>query len=161
LDKLIFGIGIPFIGATAAYSLAKHFKSLDKLANSQIEELEVIDGIGSKMAESIELYFKYDKNLNVIEKLKNAGLLMELMETEQSNKLEGKIFVLTGTLKNYKREEVKQIIKVEGGLVSSSISKKTDFVLAGEKSGSKLKKAKSLNIKILSEDEFDELLKVK
>jgi len=162
LDKLIFGIGIPFIGATAAYSLARHFKSLDNLGVSEKEELEAINGIGSKMAESIVSFFKNGKNREVIKKFEYAGLLLDLEDKEKGgNKLEGKTFVLTGTLQNYKRQAVAEIIKNEGGSVSSSVSKLTDYVLAGEKAGSKLKKAKGLNIKILSEGEFDALLKDK
>jgi len=162
LDKLIFGIGIPFIGATAAYSLARHFKSLDNLGVSEKEELEAINGIGSKMAESIVSFFKNGKNREVIKKFEYAGLLLDLEDKEKGgNKLEGKTFVLTGTLQNYTRQAVAEIIKNEGGSVSSSVSKLTDYVLAGEKAGSKLKKAKGLNIKILSEGEFDALLKDK
>ena len=158
LDKLIFGIGIPFVGATAAFSLSRYFKRLEKLIATNKEELETIDGIGSKMAESIFAFFKNDKNLKVIENLKNAGLLFELEEAERGNRFEGKTFVLTGTLQNYTREEAAQIIKNEGGSVSSSVSKLTDYVLAGEKVGSKLNKAKNLNINILNENEFNEIL---
>ena len=159
LDKLIFGIGIPFIGATAAYTLAKKFKSLENLTKSDFEELEAIEGIGSKMAESIVSFFKNAKNLNVLDKLKKAGLLMKMEEAEQGIKFEGKTFVLTGTLQNYTRQRAAQVIKNEGGAITSSVSKLTDYVLAGEKAGSKLKKAESLNVKILSEDEFEEMLK--
>jgi DNA ligase (NAD+) len=159
LDKLIFGIGIPFVGTTAAFSLAKHFKSLEKLGVANNVELEVIDGIGSKMANSIVAFFKNDENLVVIEKLKNAGLLMEFEESELGNKFEGKTVALTGTLKNYTREEAALLIINEGGSVSSSVSKLTDYVLSGDKAGSKLKKAESLNVSILTEEEFDGILK--
>lgn len=160
LDKLIFGIGIPYIGTTAAYTLAKHFKSLDKLASAEIEKLEYIDGIGSKMAKSIYSFFKNEKNVKLIEKLKNAGLLIEMRESKPGNKFEGKTFVLTGTLPNYNRDEVAQLIINEGGSVSSSVSNRTDYVLAGEKAGSKLNKAEKLHIKIIDENEFNKLLEV-
>jgi DNA ligase (NAD+) len=159
LDKLIFGIGIPFVGATAAFTLAKHFKDLDKLSAANREELEAIDGIGMKIADSIFKFFKNDKNLEIISKLRNAGLSLKLQDSEQGDRFVGKIFVLTGIMKNYTREEASSLIKNEGGTVSSSVSKLTDYVIAGEKAGSKLKKAQNLNIKILTEDEFDEMLK--
>lgn len=157
-DKLVFGIGIPFIGASAAFILAKNFKSLEKLMCAEKEEFEAIDGIGSKMAESIIEFFKNEKNVRVLEKLKKAGLKIEMMESQLGNKFEGKTFVLTGTLQNYTRDEASILIKNEGGLVSSGVSKLTDYILAGEKAGSKLGKAKELNIKILSEEEFIEII---
>jgi DNA ligase (NAD+) len=158
LDKLIFGLGIPFIGATAAFSLSHHFRNLKKLSTASEEELEAIDGIGSKMAKSIVEYFIIEKNLKVINKLKKAGLLMEIIESQKGDKFANKTFVLTGSLNNYTREEATALIKNEGGTVTSSVSKLTDFVLAGEKAGSKLNKAKSLDINILSENEFNKML---
>ena len=158
LDKLIFGLGIPFVGATAAFSLSRHFKNLNKLSAANMEELESIDGIGSKMTNSIIEFFKNEKNLIVIDKLKKAGLLMEVLDSQKEEKLTNKTFVLTGSLNSFTREEATALIKNEGGSVSSTVSKVTDYVLAGEKAGSKLNKAKNLNVKILSEDEFKEML---
>ena len=103
-------------------------------------------------------YQTIEKNLIIIDKLREAGLLVNILDSQTGEKFIDKIFVLTGSLKDYTREEATQIIKNEGGIVSSNISKLTDFVIAGKKAGSKLSKAKNLNIKILNEDEFKEML---
>ena len=119
------------------------------------------DDVGEITAKSIYEFFKQEQTIDLIEKLKNANVNMELEEDEVlDNRFEGKTFVLTGTLEKYSRDEASKIIESFGGKTSSSVSKKTDYVLAGEESGSKLTKAESLGIKIISEQEFKEMIKL-
>ncbi|WP_456406323.1 helix-hairpin-helix domain-containing protein, partial [Caldithrix abyssi] len=161
LNRLIFALGIPYIGATAAALLARHFKSLDALQNATREELEQIDGIGEKMAESIVRYFSNEQNRRILDRLKKAGVKTEIDEeaTEsESQLLQGKTFVLTGALPHLKREEARALIEKHGGKVSSSVSRKTSYVLAGQDPGSKLKKAKELGIEIIDEETFLKML---
>ncbi|APF19458.1 DNA ligase [Caldithrix abyssi DSM 13497] len=161
LNRLIFALGIPYIGATAAALLARHFKSLDALQNATREELEQIDGIGEKMAESIVRYFSNEQNRRILDRLKEAGVKTEIDEeaTEsESQLLQGKTFVLTGALPHLKREEARALIEKHGGKVSSSVSRKTSYVLAGQDPGSKLKKAKELGIEIIDEETFLKML---
>ncbi len=156
LDRLIFALGIPYIGSTAAKLLAKTFKSLDALASASLESLIEIDGIGEKMAQSIVQFFKNEQNRNIIDRLKKAGVqtVLQEQEAEQGSVLEGLTFVLTGTLPNLKRSEAARLIEAHGGKVSSSVSKKTSYVLAGEDPGSKLQKARELGIPIIDEATF-------
>ncbi len=156
LDRLIFALGIPYIGSTAAKLLAKKFKSLNALANASLETLIEIEGIGEKMAQSIVQFFKNEQNRNIIERLKKAGVQTELQEqeAEQGSELEGLTFVLTGTLPHLKRNEAARLIEAHGGKVSSSVSKKTSYVLAGEDPGSKYQKARQLGIPIIDEATF-------
>jgi DNA ligase (NAD+) len=158
LDRLIFALGIPFVGITAARILADHFHDLDSLRAADRISLENLPGIGQKMAESIYQYFKSDTNRKIIEKLRKAGLTFKSGEKNTSGLLTGKTFVLTGTLPNLTREEASNTIIRQGGRVSSSVSRATDYLLAGEKAGSKLNKAKSLGITIINEDEFFKML---
>lgn len=159
LAQLIFALGIRLVGARAGKVLAKHFGDLDRLRDAQIEELTQIPEIGPKMAESIVSYFKDPDNLQLIEKLKNAGVNMVQEQQETGEQLlAGKLFVLTGTLSKYSRKEAQELIEKLGGKVSSSVSKKTDYVLAGEEAGSKLEKAQALGITVISEEEFRELV---
>ena len=156
LDRLIFALGIPYIGANAAKILAKHFKSLHALQKAGKEELEQIEGIGEKMAESIVRYFANEQNQKILKRLIEAGVKTELQEAEESTEqvLQGKTFVLTGTLPHLKREEAKALIEKYGGKVSSSVSRKTDFVLVGEDPGSKFTKAKELGVPTIDEATF-------
>ncbi len=158
LDKIIFALGIPYVGTTGAYSLANHFKNIKALKISDKEQIEIVDGVGTKMAESIYSFFRSKNNLHIIKKLEEAELQFEFKISETENKFEAKTLVLTGSLKNYTREEASEVIKGQGGRVSSSISSKTDFLLTGEKPGSKLQKAKKLNVKVLYEEEFTYIL---
>jgi len=153
-DKIIFAIGIPFVGATSARILANKFNNFNSLKNATKEELQVLEGIGDKMAESIVQYFMQEKNKLLIEKLEKAGLKFTEIKSSRSNKLAGKSFVLTGSLENYTREEIKTMILEQGGKVSSSISSKTDYVILGENPGSKFEKAQKLGISIINETEF-------
>ncbi len=153
LYRLIFSLGIFNVGEKIARDLARTFKSLDKLANATKEALSEIDGIGDIVAVSIRQYFSHQENLDMIVLLESAGLNFET-ESAMSAKLEGKVFVLTGTLPSLKRNQAKDLIEKNGGTTSSSISKNTDYLLCGEKAGSKLEQAKKLEVQVLSEDEF-------
>ena len=161
LDRLICAIGIRHIGTKSAKTLAKRFKSIEGLKNATLEELIMTDDVGEITAKSIYEFFKQEQTIDLIEKLRNANVNMELEEDEVlDNRFEGKIFVLTGSLEKYSRDEASKIIESFGGKTSSSVSKKTDYVLAGEEAGSKLTKAESLGIKIISEQEFEEMIKL-
>lgn len=164
LSKLVFALGIRYIGSKAAKNLCERFKSIDEIKNATYDDLVNVDEIGSKMAESIIDFFKEDKNIKVIEKLELAGINFQIKEgdnSEESTVLLGKTFVLTGTLSKYTRNEAKEIIESLGGKVSSSVSKKTSYLLAGEEAGSKLKKAEDLGVVILSEEDFEVLINEK
>ena len=164
LSKLVFALGIRYIGSKAAKNLCERFKSIDEIKNATYDDLVNVDEIGSKMAESIIDFFKEDKNIKVIEKLKLAGINFQIKEgnnSEESTVLLGKTFVLTGTLSKYTRNEAKEIIESLGGKVSSSVSKKTSYLLAGEEAGIKLKKAEDLGVVILSEEDFEVLINEK
>ncbi len=161
LSRLIFALGIRQIGERAAKILASRFHSLDRLAEASVEELQDIREIGPKMAESIKMFFSQKGNLELIQKLKKYGLKAEEKIKKRAEKevFEGKTFVLTGTLEKYTREKATEIIESMGGKVSSSVSTKTDFVLAGVEAGSKLEKARKLGVKIIPESEFLRMLK--
>lgn len=159
LDRVLFGLGIRMIGSRAAQILAAHFGNIDTLMSASVDELSSISEIGTKMAQSIVEYFKQDKSLYIIERLRAAGVDLTYTSTQKGNNFDGKIFVLTGTLPTLKRSDAKKLIESYGGKVSGSVSKNTDFVVAGEEAGSKLDKALSLGIKVLSEAELTEMLK--
>lgn len=158
LSKLIFGLGIRNIGQKAAELLCQRFDSMDKLASASYEEISAIDGFGGIMAQSVVSYFKDEENLLLIEKLKNASLNMTESRKQQGDILSGLTFVITGTLPSLSRNEAKDLIERNGGKVSSSVSKKTDYLLAGEDAGSKLTKAEELNIKIISQAELESMI---
>lgn len=157
LSALIFALGIRHVGQHLAEILAEHFGSIDKLATASLEELRSIEEVGPVVAESIKNYFSTKENLQLLEDLKNVGVRMEEerdTSSVESLLLQGKTFVVTGTLHNFTRDEIEKKIKSLGGKVSSSVSKKTDFVLVGESPGSKLEKAKQLGVKTITEEEF-------
>lgn len=158
-DKVLFAVGIRYVGDRTARILAKKFSSLDSLLRAFKEEIEQTNEIGPKIAESVYNFFRDKSNLQLIQRLREAGLKLEA-ETKQpsSDMLNGLTFVLTGTLEKYKREEAKELIESLGGKVSSSVSKKTNYVLAGKEAGSKLDKAKELRIKIINEVEFGKMI---
>lgn len=159
LDRVIYALGIRFVGKTVAKDLANHFRSLEALIKADVDTMTDIDSIGPKIAESVVAFFQKEKNIELIRKLKDAGLTLEQEQTELiSEKLEGKKIVLTGTLPTYTRKEAKELIEKHGGTTTSSVSKNTDYVLAGESPGSKLNKAQTLNVKILNEAEFKKLI---
>jgi len=155
-DKVLFAIGIRHVGDRTARVLARHFKNIDNLMQSSQDDIEKINEIGPRIAKSVYSFFSSKQNRKLIDKLRDAGLQFETQQEEgASNKFEGLTFVLTGTLTKYTREEASDIIEKLGGKTSSAVSKKTSYVLAGAEAGSKLKKAETLGVKILSEDEFE------
>ena len=160
LYRLINSLGIRHVGVKLAKTLTKYFKNMDRLMNSSYEELRLIEDVGEITAKTIHEFFAQEQTRDLISKLKEAGVNMEVIEEEGvDNRFEGKTFVLTGTLENYPREQASEIIEKFGGKTSSSVSKKTDYVLAGEEAGSKLRKAQELGIKIISEEEFNVLIR--
>jgi len=161
LDRLLFALGIRLVGSRAAQLIASHFKSLDNIMNAKEEDFLEIHEIGGKIAESIVAFFKEEQNMELVKRLKIAGVNTELKEKQESEQylsLTGKTFVLTGTLAGYTREEAKSEIERRGGRVTGSVSKKTDYVVVGENPGSKLEKARTLGVKIIDEEQFKKLL---
>ena len=159
LYRLITAFGIRHVGTKASKILAKRYKTMDRLMNVTSEELAFVEDIGPIVAESIREFFLQDQTIDLIKRLKEAGVNMKYLEEEgEDNRFEGKTFVLTGTLEKYTRGEASNIIEKFGGKTSSSVSKKTDYVLAGEEAGSKLTKAQNLGVRILSEEEFEEMI---
>ena len=160
LYRLITALGIMHIGGKASKVLAKKFKNIDNLANATLEELSEIDDIGPIMAQSIVDFFDQSQTKDLIQKLKTAGVNTEAeIQEETDERFSGKTFVLTGSLENFTREEASNIIEKLGGKVSGSVSKKTSYLIAGEDSGSKLTKAQTLGVQILTETEFMEMIK--
>jgi DNA ligase (NAD+) len=159
-DRVLFALGIRHVGETVAKKLAKHFKSIQAISSATFEELCEVDEIGDKIAQSVINYFNDDKNRALIEKLIAAGLNFELKETEQTkDTLKGKSFVISGVFETFSRDELKDSIEKNGGKVVGSISKKTDFVIAGDNMGpSKLQKAQELGVKIISENDYKEMI---
>ncbi len=158
LDKFIFALGIRHVGQKASKLIAKTFKSIDNLMIADEEDISQIDGIGDIIAKSIVSYFKIPQNIELIENLKNCGINMEFKDNVIDNKLIGKSFVLTGTLQKYTRTEASKLIESLGGTVTSSVSKKTSYVLTGSEPGSKVDKAKKLGVDIISEEEFENMI---
>ena len=154
LDKLVFALGIRNVGAKAATLLCEEFNSIEGLINAQITDIIKIDGIGDIMAESVAEYFKSESVRNVIRRLQEKGVNMQYTSSVESDVLKGKTIVVTGTLPTLSRDEAEKLIRDNGGKASSSVSKKTSYVLAGEKAGSKLDKANSLGIPVITEEEF-------
>lgn len=159
LNRLLTAMGIRHVGKETAEILAGEFPSLDLLISAPLEELAKIEGIGDIIAKSIFDFFHDEENLKMIEELKEIGINPQAKAKPKSDKLSGKTFVLTGTLQNMTRDEASAIIKSHGGKTSSSVSKKTSYVLAGENAGSKLDKALDLGVIILTEDDFLEMIK--
>ena len=157
-ERVLFALGIRYVGETVAKKLSKHYKSINGLANASEEELINVDEIGEVIAKSVVDFFSLFENNDIINRLKSYGVQMKISEEElsnQTNKLDGNTFVVSGVFTKVSRNELKQLIEQNGGKVSSSISKKTNFVIAGDKMGpSKRVKAENLEITILSEDEF-------
>ena len=160
LSRLINSFGIRHVGTKSAKILARKFKTMDNLINSTIEDLNMTDDVGEITANSVYEFFNQEQTKDLIEKLKNAGVNMESLEKDvQDNRFSGMTFVLTGTLEKYTRQEASDLIEKLGGKTSGTVSKKTSYVLAGEEAGSKLAKAENLGIKIISEKEFEEMVK--
>ena len=160
LYQLITGLGIRNVGVKASKILARKYKTIDNLIEASFEDLSVINDIGPIMANNIREFFLQEQTIDLIKKLKEANVNMKLLEEYgQDNRFEGKTFVLTGGLENFTRTEASDIIEKLGGKTSSTVSKKTDYVLAGEEAGSKLTKAQSLGLNIISEEDFKEMIK--
>lgn len=157
LSKLLFALGIRHIGSKAAKLLAEHFKNIDAVINASVEEICEIDGFGEVMAISVYDFFKTEKTKDLILRFKQHGVNTVSKTEIKDDRFAGKTFVLTGTLPTFKRSEAQKIIESFGGKCSSSVSKKTDFVLAGEEAGSKLDKANALGVKVINENEFKEM----
>lgn len=159
LDRVIYALGIRFVGKTVSRDLAAHFRSLEALMNASFDDLVAVDSIGPVIAESVISFFSLDMNRKMIEQLREAGLQFKEVESETASSiLEGRRFVLTGTLPTMSRSEAAELITSHGGKVSSSVSKNTDFLLAGDSPGSKYDKALKLGVPVLSEEELRELL---
>ena len=160
LYRLITALGIRHVGSKASKVLARKYKNIDNLMNATSTELAMINDIGPVVADSIREFFLQDQTIDLIEKLKKAGVNTKSLEEENvDNRFEGMTFVLTGSLEKYTREEASNIIEKFGGKTSSSVSKKTTYVLAGEEAGSKLTKAQNLGVTIISEEEFEKMVK--
>lgn len=161
LNRLLFALGIRFVGVKAANILANHFKSMKTLTKSSLEDLLAINEIGTKIAQSIIAYFNKQENLMLLDKLSEVGVNMtaKTIERMEQENFQDKIFVLTGNLESFNRKEASLLIEQFGGKVSSAVSKKTDFVVAGTEAGSKLTKAQELGINIISEEEFKNMMK--
>ncbi len=161
-ERVVFALGIRFVGETSAKALAKYFKTMDALSSATEEELCAVDGVGTIMARSIVSYFADGKNQAIIERLRIKGLQFALSEealAQQSDKLSGKSVVISGVFAEHSRDEYKRMIEAHGGKNVGSISKSTSFILAGENMGpSKLEKAQKLGIQILNESEFLSLI---
>jgi DNA ligase (NAD+) len=158
LERVIFGLGIRMVGERTAEFLAEHFGSMDVLIQASEEELTEVNEVGPRIAASIREFFAEEKNMRLIERLREAGLTFTGERKVRGTKLSGMTFVLTGTLPTYARDDAKKMIEDAGGKVSGSVSKKTSYVVAGEDAGSKLDKARSLGVKVISERELMAML---
>lgn len=160
LYRLIAALGIRHVGVKGAKILAKKYKTMENLMKASFESLALVEDIGEITADSIYTFLKNDQTIDLINRLKKSGVNMKAIEDENAdNRFEGKTFVLTGSLEKYTRQEASDIIEKFGGKVSGSVSKKTSYVLAGEEAGSKLTKAQKLEIAIISEEQFEEMIK--
>ena len=158
LERVIFGLGIRFVGERTAEFLAEHFGSMDALMKASEEELREVNEVGPRVGASIRQFFDEPKNAALIEKLRVAGLTFEGVRKERGTQLAGKTFVLTGTLEKYTRDDARRLIEDAGGKVSGSVSKKTNFVVAGAEAGSKLDKARELGVSVIDEGQLEEML---
>ena len=160
LDRVICSLGIRNVGSKLAKTLAKEFRSMDKLMEADIVRLNGINDVGEITANNIYDFFKQEQTIDLIQRLKDAGVNMEYLQEESDDeRFYGKTFVLTGSLEKYTRDEASEIIERFGGKTSSSVSKKTSYVLAGEEAGSKLTKAQSLGVPVITEQEFEDMIK--
>jgi DNA ligase (NAD+) len=158
LERVIYGLGIRMVGERTAQFLAEHFGSMDALESASVEELQNVNEVGPRIAESIVEFFSIAANRKLVDRLREAGLTLRGQKKERGTKLAGKTFVLTGTLPTLTRDEAKKLIEDAGGKVTGSVSKKTDYVVAGADAGSKLDKAKELGVAVIDEEEMQKLL---
>jgi DNA ligase (NAD+) len=161
-ERVLYSLGIRFVGETVAKKLAKHYGNIDALSKASLMDLVLVDEIGDRIAQSLIEFFENQKNQIIIERLKNFGVqfeTIEILNPNATNKLSGETFVISGVFEQFSRDDLKKAIEVNGGKVGSSISAKTDFVVAGANMGpAKFEKANKLGIKIISEVEFIALL---
>jgi DNA ligase (NAD+) len=157
LERVIYGLGIRMVGERTAQFLAEHFGSMEALEQASVEELQNVDEVGPRIAESIVEFFSIAANRKLVDRLSEAGLTLKGKKKERGTKLAGKTFVLTGTLAKHTRDEAKKMIEDAGGKVTGSVSKKTDYVVAGADAGSKLDKAKELGVAVIDEQEMIKL----
>jgi len=158
LERVIYGLGIRFVGERTAQFLAEHFGSLDAITKASAEELEEVNEVGPRIAESIVEFFADEHNRKLVSDLRKAGLTFTGQKKEKGTKLAGKTFVLTGTLARHTRDEAKNMIEDAGGRVSGSVSKKTNYVVAGSDAGSKLDKARELGVSMIGEEQLEQLV---
>src|SRR5216684_1389484 len=159
LERVIYGLGIRFVGERTAQFLAEHFGSMEVLEQASQEELQEVNEVGPRIAESIVEFFSIAANRKLVERLREAGLTLTGQKKQRGTKLAGKTFVLTGTLAHFTRDEAKKMIEDAGGKVTGSVSKKTNYVVAGADAGSKLDKAKELGVAVIDEKAMDRLVK--
>ena len=161
LQRLLFGLDIRHVGDGYAKRIARQFHTVENLSNATVEQLDDIPDIGLSVAESVFHWFRDEKNIELVERLRNYGVKLEIEESSTAildENFINKTFVLTGKLEQFTRDEAAKIIEDRGGKVSSSVSKNTNFVVAGSDAGSKLTKAEALGVKVLSEEEFKEMI---
>ncbi len=158
LERVIYGLGIRMVGERTAQFLAEHFGSMEALESAGVEELQNVNEVGPRIAESIVEFFGIAANRKLVERLREAGLTLTGQKKQRGTKLAGKTFVLTGTLAHFTRDEAKKMIEDAGGKVTGSVSKKTDYVVAGADAGSKLDKAKELGVKVIDEKEMEKII---
>ena len=160
LARVLFGLGIRHVGANVARALATHFRSMQALMTAAPEDIAAIDGVGPKIAASVHEFFSVKKNVAVVERLREAGVVLEeeVEEPDAPQTLAGLTFVLTGTLQNYKRTEAAKLLEAMGAKCTGSVSKKTSYVIAGEAAGSKLAKAEQLGVPVLDESALEQIL---
>ncbi|MGA2644708.1 MAG: NAD-dependent DNA ligase LigA [Candidatus Sulfotelmatobacter sp.] len=158
LERVIYGLGIRMVGERTAQFLAEHFGSMEELKKAGAEELQNVNEVGPRIAESIVEFFGIPANRKLVERLREAGLNLTGQKKQRGTKLAGKTFVLTGTLAHFTRDEAKKMIEDAGGKITGSVSKKTDYVVAGADAGSKLEKAKELGVKVIDEKEMESIL---
>jgi DNA ligase (NAD+) len=159
LERVIYGLGIRFVGERTAQFLAEHFGSIDALMSASEEELQEVNEIGPSVSASIREFFDEPKNVALVQRLQKAGLTFKGEKKRRGTSLAGKTFVLTGTLERHTRDEAKKLIEDAGGKVAGSVSKKTDYVVAGAEAGSKLDKARELGVAVINENEMERLVK--
>ncbi|TVP82407.1 MAG: NAD-dependent DNA ligase LigA, partial [Alkalicoccus sp.] len=163
LEKLLFGLGIRYVGSKAAKTLAMHFETMEELQKADVEALTAVNEIGGKMADAVVAYFEHEEVQQLLKELKELGVNMrytgpKLAAAAEDSIFSGKTFVLTGSMEEMTRKEAAQEIEVRGGKVTSSVTKSTDVLVAGEKAGSKLEKAENLEISVWDEQAFIEKL---
>jgi DNA ligase (NAD+) len=159
LERVIYGLGIRFVGERTAQFLSGHFGSMEALESASPEDLQEVDEVGPRIAESIAEFFGIAANRKLVKRLREAGLTLTGQKKQRGSKLAGKTFVLTGTLTHFTRDEARKMIEDAGGKVTGSVSKKTDYVIAGADAGSKLDKAKDLGVSVIDENEMEKLLR--